>query len=144
MSDTDLSFSEEAGHQVKCQLIEMSVGQLTNLKISKISCQDFKIDLSAPSDQPQSGYCRTRARQPVCLLINICHGSNICPFSFSSQLTNTILTVSVEQAQYLTDTCCGTGINNLFSRYEAVFYSRGGNTQVAFQDIFQVMVKERV
>ena len=44
------------------------------------SCEDFKIELAAPSDQPQSGYCRTRARQPVCLLINICHGSNIGPF----------------------------------------------------------------
>ena len=90
--------------------VSWPVNESKNLK----SWEDFKIELAASSDQPQSGYCRTRAGQPVRFLINICHGSNICPFSFSSQLTNIILTVSVEQVQYHTDACSGTGINNLF------------------------------
>ena len=47
MSDTDLSFSEEAGHQVKCQLIEMPVGQLTNLKISD-NGKILKLNLQGP------------------------------------------------------------------------------------------------
>ena len=47
MSDTDLSFSEEAGHQVKCQLIEMPVDQLTNLKISN-RAKILKLILQGP------------------------------------------------------------------------------------------------
>ena len=47
MSDTDLSFSEEAGHQVKCQLIEMPVDQLTNLKISN-HVKILKLNLQGP------------------------------------------------------------------------------------------------
>ena len=47
MSDTDLSFSEEAGHQVKCQLIEKPVGQLTNLKISNHG-KILKLNLQRP------------------------------------------------------------------------------------------------
>ena len=48
MSDTDLSFSEEAGHQVKCQLIEMSLGQLTNLKIISNHAKILKLNLQRP------------------------------------------------------------------------------------------------
>ena len=47
MSDTDLSFSEEASHQVKCQLIEKPVGQLTNLKISN-HAKILKLILQGP------------------------------------------------------------------------------------------------
>ena len=47
MSDTDLSFSEEGGHQVKCQLIEMPVDQLTNLKISN-RAKILKLILQGP------------------------------------------------------------------------------------------------
>ena len=47
MSDTDLSFSEEAGNQVKCQLIEMPVGQLTNIKISNDG-KILKLNLQGP------------------------------------------------------------------------------------------------
>ena len=56
--------------------VSWPVNESKNLK----SWEDFKIELAASSDQPQSGYCRTRAGQPVRFLINICHGSNLDPF----------------------------------------------------------------